>query len=195
MAMLAGLVSAAEIQPVKRGKLLFEDDFNGSALSAGWKTAKGKWALSGGKLKGVELPADKHAAVVRHDVAFRDAVMELSFKMDAGAKMTALSLNSAKGHSCRVTIRPDVMIVQKDKTNAKSDDKAEVLAKHPMKFEPGKWYTLTLEIRGKQMMARINNGPAVGGSSDGILIDRTNIGLPVSGDGVTFDYVRVWDAQ
>ncbi len=192
---LTGLLSAAETQPIRRGKLLLEDDFNGSALASGWKVAKGKWSVAGGKATGVELASDKHAAVIRRDVAFRDGVIEVSFQMAAGAKMTAISLNSAKGHSCRVTVRPGELIVQKDRTNAKSDDKAAVLARKAMTFEPGKWYTITMEVRGTSVMARVNNGPAIGGEHEGIAIDRTNIGLPVSGDGVVFDSIRVWDAH
>lgn len=192
---IAGLLSAAEIQPVRRGKLLLEEEFNGTALSPEWRVAKGKWSVAKGKATGVELAGDKHAAVIRRNVAFRDGVIEVSFQMAAGAKMTAISLNSAKGHSCRVTVRPGELIVQKDRTNAKSDDKAAVLARKAMQFEPGKMYTLTMEVRGTTVMARVNNGPAIGGEHEGIAIGRTNIGLPVAGDGVTFDSVRVWEAH
>lgn len=145
---LTALIPAAETNPVRRGKLLLEDDFNGAALHPDWRVAKGKWSVGEGKATGVELAADKHAAVIRRNVAFRDGVIEVSFRMLPGAKMTAISLNSAKGHSCRVTVRPNELIVQKDRTNAKSDDKAAVLARQPMNFEPGKTYTVTMEVRG-----------------------------------------------
>lgn len=193
--MLTGLLQAAETHPVRRGKLLLEDDFSGSALHSDWRVAKGKWSVANGKTTGVEVAADKHAAVIRRNVAFRDGVVEVTFQMLPGAKMTAISLNSAKGHSCRVTVRPGELIVQKDRTNAKSDDKAAVLAKKAMTFEPGKWYTLTMEVRGTSVTARVNNGPAIGGDHEGIAIDRTNIGLPVSGEGVVFDSLRVWEAH
>ena len=192
---LAGLMHAAETHPVRRGKLLLEDDFNGSALAPEWKVAKGKWSVVDGKAMGVELESDHHAAVIRRNVGFRDGVIEIKFQMKPGAKMTAISLNSAKGHSCRVTVRPGELIVQKDRTNAKSDDKAAVLARKSMTFEPGKWYTLTMEVRGTSVTARVNDGPAIGGEHEGVAIDRMNIGLPVSGEGVLFDSVRVWDVH
>jgi hypothetical protein len=193
--MAAGLLQAAETQPVRRGKLLLEEEFSGSALASEWKVAKGKWSVAGGKATGVELAGDKHAAVIRRNVAFRDGVIEVSFQMLPGAKMTAISLNSAQGHSCRVTVRPGELIVQKDKTNAKSTDKAVVLARKAMTFEPGKWYTLTMEVRGTSVMARVNHGEPVGGAHEAIAIDRTNIGLPVSGAGVVFESLRVWEAH
>src|SRR3954449_12033852 len=43
----------------ERGKLLFSDDFD-KPLGKEWKTAKGKWEVADGAIKGAELKADMH---------------------------------------------------------------------------------------------------------------------------------------
>lgn len=188
--LLSAPLMAAEIQPAKRGAVLLEDDFQGPAIHAAWKQAKGKWQIVNGALKGVEVASDKHAAVVRRPVAYRDAVIEFAFKFD-GARMTHLSLNSSKGHVCRVTIDPKGFVLKKDKTNAKSDDKPAVLARRDVKFEQGKWYTMVVEVRGKQLSARVGADSATG-EHEGIDVDKADIGFPVAGDSASLDYVKVW---
>ncbi|MBI3209141.1 MAG: hypothetical protein HYZ37_09615 [Candidatus Solibacter usitatus] len=192
-ALTVAAITAAEVHPVRRGKLILEDDFNGMKLDAAWKIAKGKWSVTGGRVQGVELADDKHNAVARRDLKFHDAVIETSFRLEKGAKMLAISLNGAGGHVCRVTIRPDAIIVQKDKMNAKATEPAAILAKKNMKFDTDQWYKLTMEVRGKSLTARINDGEPIGGEHAGVDLDKTNIGLPVGGDGAWFDYLRVWE--
>lgn len=187
------LLTAAEVSPLQRGKLVYEDDFAGRTLTEGWKVAKGKWQATGGSVQGVELAEDKHAAVIRRDLAMHDAVVETRLRLEPGAKMAAISINGKGGHICRVTIRPDMVIVQKDKMNANATEPAAVLARMPMKFDSTKWYKVTMEMRGKKLTARINDGEPIGGEHASIDVDKTNIGLPVSGEGVWFDYLRVWE--
>ncbi|MBI4902957.1 MAG: hypothetical protein HY820_04930 [Acidobacteria bacterium] len=189
------LLTAAEITPAQRGKLLYEDDFSGTTLAEGWKVAKGKWQATGGAVLGVELAADKHAAVIRRDLKMKDAVVESRLRMEPGAKMAAISINGAGGHLCRVTLRPDMVIVQKDKMNAKATEPAVVLAKMPMKVSNDKWYKITMEMRGNKLTARIDDGQPFGGEHSSINLEKTNIGLPVAGEGVWFDYLRVWETR
>lgn len=186
--------TAAELDPSKQGRLLFEDGFEGAKLASGWKAPKGKWEMSNGAVKGAELPADKHAAVIRHPVKYTDAVIQLKFRFD-GARQASLSLNGAGGHICRVILRPDGFVVQKDKTNAKSTDKAAVLAKQETPIAAGKWHELVVRIKGGKMMARVDGGPEAGGEHSGIAVEKTDVGLPVSGESAWFDSIRVWEAR
>ncbi|MDX1984822.1 MAG: family 16 glycoside hydrolase [Bryobacteraceae bacterium] len=184
------MLAAAETEPARRGALLLEDDFSAASIHPAWRQAKGQWQIVNGALKGVEIASDKHAAVVRRPVAYHDAVIEFSFRLD-GARLMHLSLNSSKGHACRVTVDPKGFTLRKDKTNAKSTDKAELLARREMKFEPGKWYTMTVEVRGQRMSARVN-GQSAEGAHEGIDVDKADIGFPVAGDSASIDNVKVW---
>ena len=185
------LCAAAKIQPSKNGALLLSDDFSSAQIDPAWKVGKGKWSIEDGALKGIELADDKHAAVVRRRVAYHNAAFEFSFQLN-GAKNTHLSLNSAAGHVCRVTIDKTGFVLRKDKTNAKSTDAAATLAKHSMAFEPGKWYTMRVEVRGAQLTAMIGDDHSATGSDPGIDVDKVDIGFPVAGDSAKFDNVRVW---
>ena len=61
----ADAVPEPKTQMTERGKLLFADEFN-QPLSKEWRSAKGKWEIVEGALKGAELKSDMHGAVTRH---------------------------------------------------------------------------------------------------------------------------------
>lgn len=176
----------------ERGKLLMSDDFSGPAIDSKWKVAKGKWEIAGDALKGVELKADNHAASVRRQVDYHNAVIQLSFKFDGG-KQFSVSLNDKNGHVCRAVVSPTRFTVQKDKSNKKSTDKPARLGEHQMTFQPGHWYELVMEVQGKEILTSIGEGHVAYGEHAGMDIDKSDIGLPVSGDHVSFGYIRVWE--
>ena len=188
---------AADRAPVtvmaEPGKLLFSDDF-GSGLRDGYRAAKGKWSVENGVLKAVELKDDQHAAVLRHDLQFTDAVFQYDFKL-ADGKATHLSLNDAAGHVCRVTITPAGFSIRRDKPNKKSDVKPLRLASVEQKFEPGQWYTMTLEVVGQEMVAHVDAGHVAYGGDELVARPKTNFGLPSSGEATYFDNLRVWEAS
>ncbi|MGC4001103.1 MAG: hypothetical protein QM767_28055 [Anaeromyxobacter sp.] len=61
-------------------------------------------------------------------------------------------------------------------------------------LKPGEWHTVLLEVCGKQMVATLDGDVVVAGSHDGIDVDKTNIGLPVAGEGVSFKDLKIWEA-
>ena len=175
-----------------RGKPLFADDFAGTDLPAGWKVAKGKWTVADGVLKGSELAADMHAAVIKRALPFRNIVVQYSFKFE-GAKRTALSMDG-KGHVCRVTLTPQGFALQRDAAKD-SGEKPTVLGKGTIEFKPGEWHTLLIEVQGKEMLAQVDDKVFAFGEHEGIDVDKASIGLPTGGESVIFDDVRAWEAQ
>src|SRR5436190_9328358 len=131
LAVLGGYGSAADAgtEPktlmTERGKLLFSDDFS-QAPGKEWKSAKGKWEVVDGALRGAELKSDNHGAATRRALPVKDFVIQYSFKLD-GTRQTTLSINDAKGHNCRVAINPAGFTVQKDSHDKNVNDKAAVL--------------------------------------------------------------------
>jgi hypothetical protein len=175
---------------------LLNDPFAGTALAKEWTVAKGDWKIVDGKLKGVEIPADKHAAVVRRNVKFTDGVIRYAVML-AGARAAHLSINGAKGHICRLILTPASVELRKDKANAKSGDKPVRLAHQVASFTPGAWYHVEVSLKGRTMAARVAPGAgkaalvALSGDHDGIAVEKTNIGFPVMGSSAWFDDVRV----
>jgi hypothetical protein len=191
-----GVVIAADPSPsaklymIDPGKVLIADDF-ASGPSKDWRAGKGKWDAVDGGVKATQVAADMHAATLRRPISFRNGVIEYKFRFDAG-KLHTLSLNDPKGHVCRVKVTPTGFVVQKDDHDKKDGpDKAEVLGTCDMTLKPGEWYTITVEFNGAEMLARIGDKAAYG-KSTAIDVDKSNVGLTVAGDGVTFKDFRAW---
>ena len=196
MLLLAAVsIAAATSEPAlsTRGKLLFSDDFNGSALGPGWGGPKGLWEVANGSLKGSERPEDKHAAVRRHPLQYHDAIFEFAFRFD-GAKAVHLSLNNKDGHVCRLVITPKGMLLQTDKP-AKLDVKPEKLATLDTAIAPGEWHKVVVEVRGKHMTAQLDGKQAIAGESPRVDVEKGDFGFPVQGVSASFDYVKVFEVR
>lgn len=177
-----------------KGEVLFQEDFSEPKLGSGWKVAKGEWNIDQQTLVGKELKKDKHAAVVRTDVSFPSAfVVQFDFRFD-GAKVLHCSFNG-KGHICRARITPEgyVLVAEKDKKN--SADKSVTVGQVQQSFTKGRWYTMTLEVDGNEMVGRVGKGPVAFGSNEKIGRAKTNFGFPLSGTMASIDKIKVWSAQ
>ena len=184
--------SEAETLMCERGKLLLSDDLD-KPLGKAWKAAKGKWEIVGGSIQGAELAADMHGAVARVNLPHRNAVIQYSFKLQ-GAKTTSLSINDAKGHNSRVIITAAGFSARKDDHDHEGPDKAAVLQAVKTPIAAGEWHTLVIEIQGPDFLARLDGKQIAFGSHDAINVDKTNIGLTVGGESVSFKNLRIWEA-
>jgi len=174
------------------GKLLFQDDFSGG-LGKQWRAAKGSWESADGALKVAEKPEDKHGAVARHAMKFKDVIIEYSFKLD-GARATTLSINDAKEHVCRMLVSGGSVAVQKDDHDHDGPDKAVVFQKSMTKVEAGKWHHVVVEIRGTEMLATLDGTTTVFGSHPTLDVEKANFGLTVAGQTVSFKELRAWES-
>jgi|SRR5581483_4348759 len=177
----------------QRGKLLFSDDFV-TAMNKDWKAAKGKWEIVGGALKASELKADMHAAAARYALPFTNAIIQYSFKLDGDAR-TTLSINTDKGHLCRVLISANNLTVKKDLQKKLPGDKGAILQSRDLPIKPGVWHTISVELQGNEMLACVDGKDIAFGSHDGLNVPKANLGLTVSGASVSFKNLRVWEAQ
>lgn len=193
---IAGMVIAADeikaptTTKLAAGKVLFVDPLN-TALNGSWKVAKGKWELSEGAIKGSELKSDMHGAVARHDVAFKDGIIEFSFRLD-GAKSISLSMNTNKGHICRLAVRPTGFSVVKDAQDKKAGDKAAVLGTCDVAIKPGEWHTMVLELAGDEMLATMDGKHKASGSNAAVNKEKANLGFTVAGETASFKGLKVW---
>lgn len=176
----------------ERGKVLFSDDLKETPAKE-WRAAKGKWEAVDGALRGSEVPEDKHGAVTRHQLAFKDAVLQFSFKLD-GAKTISLSINDAKEHLARVVIRPNGFAVQKDDHDHDGPDKAVVFRNIATPIQAGEWHTVVVEFLGKEMLASLDGQKVGFGEHEMIADAKANLGFTVSGQSASFKNLRVWEA-
>jgi hypothetical protein len=174
-----------------RGKLLFSDDFSGKELAAEWKVAKGKWEVADGALKGAELAADSHAAVLKHALPAKNFVLQFSFAFD-GAKRASCSFDG-KGHVCRVNLTPQGFALQRDVAKD-SGEKPSALGKGTIELKAGEWHTMLVEVQGKEMLAQVDDKVFAFGEHAGVEADKTTFGFPTSGESIRVDDVRLWEA-
>jgi len=98
-----------------------------------------------------------------------------------------------KGHVCRVLVRPTGLTVQKD-AHDKDTEKPMQLDTAAVAIKPGKWHTLVVELRGPDILATLDGKHTVFGSHPGIDLAKTDLGLTVAGEFVSFKGLRVWES-
>lgn len=195
--------SSAHLEPTlgKRGRLLLEETFDGDSLSKAWTGKTGGLSVSGGALHASQNRSDGRLGLFNREQAMQDAAIELDFKF-AGGRGINVSCNpspgelSKHGHlfSVMITSRMWNITEHNDKSNPNSRSKA--LASASTNFETGKWYTLLLEFKGENVVARVEGKEALRASSSDFKVKKPGIEFRVSGgDGeeILFDNLRVWE--
>ena len=183
-----------ELKPIlgTPGKVAAEDSFSAATLGSTWKVVKGDWQVNGGALVGQEVAADKHAAVCALNVPNHDSIIRFSFKLD-GSKTLAVSYNHAKGHLFRVNINPAGLVVQTDKDKKDPNSKVEQIGKAEVKFEPGQWYTLQIEVQGQKVAVQTDNGVKIEGGHALLDVDKTGYRFVTSGASVALADLKAWE--
>ena len=181
-------VLAEDPQPRRQG-------IDGSALKPEWKPGKGKWEITDGVLRGSELKADNHGAVLRTAQKLKDIVIAYEVKLD-GAKTTSLSINGPKDHLARIIVAPNRFAVQRDDQDHEGPDKAVVFLTKPVELAPGTWHTVVLEMVGDKMVGTLD-GKITGEGSDPTFAakEKMNPGFTVAGESASFRNVRIYTAK
>jgi hypothetical protein len=191
-----------DVRPLltKPGKLLFSEDLNeapherdkqNQVRRGGWQSGKGKWEIKDGVLVGAEKPEENHGAMLtKPGLAFHNAVVQVSFRLD-GAKRITLDANSqALGRIIAASISSTELSLARSLAGG---DKLEVLDKVPLNLEPGAWHTLLLEMQGQDVVASIDGKQVAFGVGERIDVDKTSVQLRVGGESVAFKNLRVWE--
>ena len=172
------------------GKLVYENALAG--VPDGWTAGKGRWEAADGVLRGTELAADNHGAVLRTSRPLKDFIIQYEVRLD-GAKGTSLSINDPKGHLARVSLAPTSVRVTKDDHDKDGPDKAQVFGALKAELKPGVWQTVRMEIVGDQMLGKVGDVVAFG-SHEQLAGPKSNFGLTVSGESASFRNFKLWEA-
>ncbi len=186
----------AEITSVlaKTGKPTQSDSFKHNKLSKQWAANKGEWVVEEGVLTGKELQADKHAAVLTWKLPNRNSIIRCSFQLK-DSKFFHVSLNHKKGHLFRVIIDQSGLILRTDKNKRDPKSKPITLARAKGKLDPGKWYTLQLEMQGDKVVAQIDCGLKVEGQHPSLDTNKTGYRFIMKGDSLLLDDLNVWKLE
>lgn len=218
LTMALGIATAEELAPISGTnytKQVFADDFSSPVLSKKWSLYKSLSVVRDGVLVGIEQKDGGHAAV--HSVtldAFGDVELDVDIKF-AGSKSTGITFNqkgfagSHAGHICRVFITPTKVSLYDDKTGTFKNEIYEMKtagtldaatkellktkeANFPVTLESGKWYAVSVRIKGDVMQAFID-GKLIGAlRSEGIAhAAKDKIGLVTPGQEINYDNVVI----
>ena len=121
----------------------------------------------------------------------RNSVIQVAFRLD-GAKMFHLSYNHAKGHLFRVIVVPGGLSINKDKDPKDPNSKGTLLARSDMKFEPGKWYTLMVEVQGGAVNVQTDNGVKLAAKDPALDKDKVNYRFVTAGESLSISGVKIW---
>jgi len=182
---------ADDLAVATKAELLFESSL--AEVGPPWRKGKGEWVPAEGGIKGSELPADQHGAVLRYPLAYRDTVIEFSFRLD-GAKAISLSVNDAKEHVCRLSINAQGFQARKDDHDHDGPDKAVPFDRVALKLDDGQWHRATVELVGEQMVCTID-GKVSRGAHPLIATEKANLGFTVAGQSAGFKDLKVWAAK
>lgn len=187
----------------KRGALLLEETFDGSALASGWNGKTGGLSVSGGVLHASMKSADGRLGLFNRTVPMQNAAIAIDFQF-AGARGINISCNPSPGelnkhgHLFSVMITPRMWNITEHNDKSDPSSTSQALTSAPASFVTGQWYHLLLETKGDHVIASIEGKEPLRASSKDFGVKKPGIEFRVSGrDGeeVLFDNLRVWELE
>jgi hypothetical protein len=196
----AGETKDPETLLTVRGKILKEESFKDESAikkggSGGWYIYKGDYQVQNESLRCVERPDDGHHPAMSCKLPSHNLIMQCKFKTDA-SKWLSLSLDNGKlkEHIFRAWISPTGFSLKR-MSGMGPTTKGENLAEKKFKFEPGNWYTLIVEMNGKEVCAQIPEaGITIYGEHDALDVEKDRFELISGGDAAWFDEIKIWEA-
>ena len=177
----------------RKGALLWEEKFEGTALPKDWHKGQGSWTVESGNLKGAEVPADKHHAYASRKIAETNVVIQFSFKLD-GAKWLG-GFFDGKEHVSALMISADAFNIKR-MTGIGPTSRSTEIDSTKMKLGDGAWHTVVWEIYGDEMVATIDDQQLVLAKAEGLSADRNHLELNTAGGpSALFKDVKVWKAE
>ena len=174
-----------------RGASLFEELFTPETFTKNCDVHGGIFEVVDGTLRSGDKPGGDHHPQTVHRVKMHDVVVECRFRID-GASWMGFSFGD-KEHIARVMINKDQVEVVK-MSGIGATTKGERLDRLPMKWEPGRWYTMVIEFRGPELLAHIDNQWVLHGESPTFDADKTSILLINGGTHAWFDDLKINEA-
>ncbi len=201
----ASAVPPAGLEPTlgKKGRLLLEEKFDGTTLPTGWNIKAGGLRVEAGTLHASQDRQAGRLGLFNCEVPMQDAVIQIDFKFD-GCRGLNVSVNPSpgevdkKGHLYSVMITPAMWNITEHNNKADRASQSVALSSAREVFEQGKWYTLLVENKGDEVIARIEGKQPLRASSKDFRAKKPGIEFRVLGrdnEEVSFDNLRVWELK
>ena len=170
--------------------LHFGEHFSEGQVSENWFFQK-EWQVENGVLRRNQF-AGQNKRLFYKEPNFKDAVIRFEFRFDEAKDMRLVT--GASGHyNTVVHIRRDHFFIQ----TAQDDRGPWFSMRHSecaYDFKPGKWYVMTIEFIGDQVVAHLNHEHLVYAKHPIIDQERTYFAIQVDQAGASFDNLQVFGA-
>ena len=176
---------------VRPGKAITQPDFR-QPLGAEWSVAKGKWTPADGVLTAVEIPDEKHVAVLHLNTGPVSVVVDCEFRLNGG-KIFYVGCDGTK-HVSRLIITEKIAKLAEDSTEVKGKSPSHVLAETKVDLKQGDWQRLHVEYAGDQMAARLN-GQEMKVQHEYLATPKVRWWFAAGGDNVQLRNVRFSEGQ
>lgn len=176
---------------VRPGKTITQPDFR-QPLGAEWSVAKGKWTPADGVLIAVEIPDEKHVAVLHLKTGPVNMVVDCEFRLNGG-KIFYVGCDGNK-HVGRLVITGNSAKLAEDSTEVKGKSPSHVLAETKIDLKQGDWQRLRVEYAGDQMAARLN-GQEMKVQHEYLATPKVRWWFAAGGDNVQLRNVRFSEGQ
>jgi len=166
----------------------------------GWRGGIGEWEVKDGVLHAKdEKPSaarpNGHEAVCEYVTEATDLVFTAQFKLGTAPHVgfVCRDTNNPNHHLGRIMVTPDKVWLQQMSGIAKQTKK-EILQTIETKFDPKQWYSITIEVRGDEWLAKV--GPhTLTARHERFKAPKGRIGLVAKGEGAQFKDVAIWHAK
>ena len=173
----------------------FAPDFT-KPLGSEWQVVKGEWKAEGGELRGDEVAADKHSAVLWHPGKVETLILTCEFRL-GGANTFYVGFDGAR-HVGRLVVRANSVGLFEDSPDANPQPGVKQASKPLMTFatklKADEWYPLTLEIRGDEMAALVA-GVQLKGQHPFLASAKARFWFAVGGKDLRIRNLKVWEAK
>jgi arylsulfatase A len=171
-------------------QLYFADHFSGLASERLWYN--GDWSAEQGILRRVDSGTENTRIFLR-DAAYHEVLIRFDFQLQKSKDIRMLT--GSHGHyNSVVHIRPDHFYIQtaKDETGPYFSYRHGECA---YDFDPDRWYTMTVETIGNQMVAHIDRDHVAYATHPILEKDRTYFAFQVDDQPAAFDNVQIFTVR
>ena len=177
------------------GKLLLDEPFTKESWEKNWLKSwhKGDWQIVGDQLKVAQIASEGHHPEIGYGGGgpFHNVIAQCKFKYD-GAQWMGFGF-SDKEHVARIMIGNDGFELVK-MSGIGQTTKGVRLDHQNVKWDPTKWYTMTIEVLGNEIIANLDDQYVLYGQADGIDGDKGRFTLIVGGQYGWYDELKLWEA-
>jgi arylsulfatase A-like enzyme len=168
--------------------LLFGEHFSEGQVSENWVFQK-EWKVESGVLTRNQV-GGTNKRIFYKDPNFQDALIRFDFQFN-GATDIRLITSSNGSYKTELHIQKDIFYIQtaQDKKGTWFPTRH---GQRAFKFKKGKWYTMTIEFIGDQVIAHLDHKHMVYAKNPMISNQRTDLAFQVDQTGASFDNLQVF---